>query len=358
MTCFFDVQNIYYIPQYFPVWRELIKRGHTCKLVVYENTNKESLINQVLSQIGVDYVKVQGEEHAKELYLKEKPDWIFFGNKFGSLDLIHKHSKSIQMGHGIGPKRSYYRKSDTPMTVRFIEGEMRLKVIEEMYPDDNFVQVGFSKLDPVFDGTEAGIDLQKLGLDPEKPTILYAPTFNPTSIGCFPKDWPEDFKGYNILIKPHSFTFALTKSRYIKDQKRIKKWAEYPNVYLADADEYSLVPFLKTADILISEASSTLFEFAALDKPVVICDFYDLKWSYKGIFKYRFKKRFLTESVIYQDLGTHAENYKQVKQKVEEEMKDPSKYQSKRHQYNKDHVGPTDGKASVRIVDYLEKYGK
>jgi CDP-glycerol glycerophosphotransferase (TagB/SpsB family) len=125
---------------------------------------------------------------------------------------------------------------------------------------------------------------------------------------------------------------------------------------VADADEYSLVPFLKTADVLVSEASSTLFEFAALDKPVVICDFYDLKWSYKGIFKYRFKKRFLKESVIYQELGTHAESYLQVKHRVEEELKSPLMYQTNRLQYNNDHVGPTDGKASIRIVDYLENY--
>ncbi len=358
MTFFFDVQNIYYIPQYYPIWKELLKRKHQCRLVVYENTNKETLIHKVLSQIEVGFVKVKDETEATTYYLQERPDWIFFGNKFGSLDAIHQHSKSVQMGHGIGPKRSYYRKSDTPMTVRFIEGAMRLKVIREMYPNDNFVQVGFSKLDPIFNGSEKGLDILKLGLDPNKPTLLYAPTFNPTSIGCFPKDWPRHFKEYNILVKPHSFTFSLTKRRYLKDQARINRWAKFPNVYVADSDEYSLVPFLKTADVLISEASSTLFEFAALDKPVVICDFYDLKWSYKGIFRYRFKKRFLTESVHYKELGAHAKSYQQVKREVKKQIKEPEKYHANRMRYNQDHVGPTDGLASVRIADYLENFTK
>jgi CDP-glycerol glycerophosphotransferase (TagB/SpsB family) len=116
-----------------------------------------------------------------------------------------------------------------------------------------------------------------------------------------------------------------------------------------------LVPFLKTADILVSEASSTLFEFAALDKPVVICDFYDLKWSYNGVFKYRFEKRFGPDSVIYKDLGPHADKYKSLKNIIEDELASPDNFQANRAKYNHDHVGPTDGNASKRIADYLEK---
>ncbi len=352
MNILFDVLNIYYIPQYFPVWRELKKRGHNCSLIVYSKKNDKNLLASTLENLDISYTWVHDDSEAKDLYLTQKPDWIFFGNEFAFLDEIHQNSKTVQMGHGVGPKPSYYRKSDTPMTVRFMEGELRLKKIEEMYPKDKFVQVGFSKLDPIFDETEQGLDLAKLGLDPSKKTILYAPTFNPTSLGCFPKNWPSEFSEYNILVKVHSLT--LSRDRYKKDQERIQAWKQYSNVYVAGVDEFSLVPFLKTADVLISEASSTLFEFAALDKPVVICDFYDLKWSYKGIFKYRFAKRFGADSVIYKELGAHAANYKKLKPIIKDEIENPENYKNNRRKYNIDHVGPTDGKASIRIANYLE----
>ena len=41
--------------------------------------------------------------------------------------------------------------------------------------------------------------LQKLGLKAEKKTLIYAPTFYPSSIECFPKNFPEDLNQYNIL---------------------------------------------------------------------------------------------------------------------------------------------------------------
>jgi hypothetical protein len=353
MNIFFDVLNIYYIPQYLPIWKELEKRGHSCSLVVYSKKNNKNLLSKALQNLDINHTWVHDDFEAKLHYLTQKPDWIFFGNEYQFLDEIHKNSKTIQLGHGIGPKPSYYRKSDTPMTVRFIEGELRLKKIKDMYPNDQFVQVGFSKLDPIFDGSESGLDLIKLGLDPNKKTILYAPTFNPTSLGCFPKNWPKEFKDYNILVKVHSLT--LSRDRYKKDQSRIKTWEKYPNVYLANIDEFSLVPFLKTADILVSEASSTLFEFAALNKPIVICDFYNLNWAYKGIFKYRFKKRF-GDSIIYNELGAHATKYKKLKNIIEEELKNPQKYEKSRFAYTQDHVGPTDGNTSIKIANYLENH--
>lgn len=353
MKIFFDVLNIYYFPQYLPVFEELNNRGHECRFIVYSKKNDKVKMTEMLEDLNIDYIWVYDYNEAKDLYLNEQPNWIFFGNEFPYLDEIHKASKTVQMGHGIGPKPSYYLKSKTPMTVRFMEGDLRLKNITKMFPNDKFEQVGFSKLDPIYNKTEKGIDLIKVGLDPNKKTLLYAPTFNPTSLGCFPKDWPKQFEDYNILIKVHALT--LSRDRYKKEQSLIKKWSSYSNVYVAEIDEFSLVPFLVSADILISEASSTLFEFAALNKPVVICDFYDLKWSYKGIFKYRFKERFGKDSVIYNDLGAHAKSYKQLKEKIEEELKQPSNFEINRKSYTRDHVGPTDGKVSVRIANYIEE---
>ncbi len=353
MKIIFDTLNIYYLPQYLPVYRELLKRGHEASFVCFRNKSDESQSSLVFDNFKLQPVWVDDRNQALEHYLNEKADWIFFGSKVSLIEELHSVSRSAQLGHGIGPKPSYYRKSDTRMSVRFIEGELRLKIIQDMYPQDTFVQVGFSKLDPLVLGQEPGLDYQALGLDDSRPTILYAPTFNPSSLERFPDTWPKDFGKFNILIKPHTFTYS--RSRYRGQRRKLKKWAAYDNVHVADPNEVSLLPFMKHADILISEASSTLFEFVALDRPVIVCDFYKLKWFYRGPFRYRFERRFNQDNVVYADIGRHVLSYGELAEAVTDELANPHRFQANRTQYTRDHVGPIDGLASARIVDYLEQ---
>ena len=116
------------------------------------------------------------------------------------------------------------------MTVRFMEGQLRLQKIKELYPNDKFVQVGFSKLDPIFKQQEKGLDFDLLGLDKSKQTILFAPTFNPSSLERFPDNWPKDFKDYNVLIKPHTFTY--TREQYKKQRAKLNKVGSSLKTYM------------------------------------------------------------------------------------------------------------------------------
>ncbi|WP_282168050.1 CDP-glycerol glycerophosphotransferase family protein [Shewanella japonica] len=354
MLIFFDTLNVYYLPQYVPIIQELKKQGHSVKLVCYHERNEKDVVQQIFNKLDLECLWVNDDSEAETLYLAQKPDWIFFGNKCTYLDSIHQYSKTAQLGHGIGPKPSYYHKSITPMTVRFIEGSLRLAKIKEFYPDDNFVQVGFSKLDPIINHQEPGLDLDKIGLDSNKKTILYAPTFNPSSLECFPDNWPKDFADYNILIKPHSLT--QMRDKFKNQQLKLKKWSAFSNVYVASAEDISLLPFMQNADILLSEASSTLFEFSALAKPVIVCNFFKLKWSYRGIFHFRFVKRFGKDNVLYSDIGLHVNKYSELISAVPQQLAHPEQYEANRQIYTDEHVGPTDGKASKRIVEYLENY--
>ncbi len=354
MKIAFDTVNVYYLPQFLPICDELIRRGHQVKLVCYSNKNDVEKFEKVFSSLALDYCWVSDSKSARDLYIKENYDWIFFGNTFAYLDDIHKKSKTAQLGHGVGPKPSYYHKSSTPMTVRFIEGKERLEKIKQLYPNGQFVQVGFSKLDPLFNETEKGLNYEQLGLSREKPTLLFAPTFNPSSLERFPDNWPSHFKDFNILIKPHTFTY--TRESYKNQRKKLRKWAQFDNTYVATESDISLLPFMKEADILVSEASSTLFEFVALCKPVIVCNFFKLNWSYRGIFKYRFKKRFGKDNVVYNNIGLHINSFAELRNAVSKQLQVQSLFEGERRVYTDNHIGPTDGKSSVRIVDYIESH--
>jgi len=282
----FDVLHPYYLPQYLPVKDELIKRGETVHFIVYRSLEQQAALDTLVTQHQLNVQWVDNAEEALVFYLENKPEWVIFGNSFDASSKLKGISKTALMQHGIGPKAVYYTVSEADFDVRFVEGEYRLKRLQEMFPGKLFIDTGYAKLDPIVQRKETGLALSALGLDPDKPTLLYAPTFYPSSIEKMAKDWPAQFSEYNILLKPHYF--SLSKPAYKKQKQLLEHWASFDNAYLATAEQTNLLPFMASADLLISDASSALFEFAALDKPVVWCDFYHLRWSYRGIFKFRF----------------------------------------------------------------------
>jgi CDP-glycerol glycerophosphotransferase (TagB/SpsB family) len=351
MNIIFDVLHLYYLPQYLPVYHQLIKKKVNNITFVFYHDIHDEIIKEIIAKENLNHLWVENDSQARDFYLQEKADWVFFASCFQYLPQVHAVSKSVQLGHGIGPKASYYEKSDTPTTVRFVEGQYRTNRFIEMYPDDTFINVGFCKLDPILNNQIKQFDLQGLGLNNNKKTLLYAPTFYPSSIECFPKNWPEQLSQYNILIKPHYFSFS--KKKYQKQRELLEHWQQYDNVYLASVCDYSLVPFLATADIMISDASSALFEFAALNKPVIWCDFLKLRWSYRGLFSYRFKKRMDQDYGEYAEIAVHAKTYKQLALLIEQQAHQPNQLAPVRLAFADKLAGKLDGKASERIVDYL-----
>ena len=350
MRVIFDVRHLYYLPQFLPVYEQLKRQSVELSFVFY-HSDFDSVVQDIIEAHQLAAIWVTDEKASAQYYLEQKATWVIFGNGYTQLETVHKVSKSVQLGHGIGPKTSYYTKSNDSTTVRFVEGAYRTQRLEALYPQDNFVDVGFCKLDPVLNGSTSGMDLQALGLDPKKPTLVYAPTFYPSSIERFSKRWPKEFAEYNILIKPHYF--SLSKKRYKKQKKLLTHWRSYDNVYLAQEQDYSLLPFLATADVLISDASSALFEFAALNKPIVWCDFLKLRWSYRSVLRFRFNNRMDEDYEKYADIGIHARSYKSLKTIVNSQINHPAQYAKQRLDYAEQLAGRLDGKASERIVEYL-----
>lgn len=352
-TLYFDLLHLYYLPQFLPVADLLQAKGVSPVFVVYEQADISPVAEQAVAEAGYTCVTVKNKSEAIDHYAAQKPDWVIFGNRccdeFASLQ--QKNIRLAFMNHGIGPKACYFDTSKFPFDVRFVEGGSRFQRLQDMYPNNEFKDVGYAKLDPLFNAEEPELSLLDLDLDPNKPTILYAPTFFPSSIECFAKQWPQEMAQYNLIIKPHFF--SLTKSKYAKQRKLIKHWSTFSNVYIAPISDYSLLPFMNIADIMMSEVSSAVFEFAAMDKPVVWCDFYHLRWSYRGPFKYRLDNRLDDDLAIFHKLCERAESPQKVKEVVAECVRHPDKKSAARKQITKDMVGVTDGKCSQRIVDYL-----
>ena len=352
LSIIFDVSQFYYLPQYLPVYHEFLKRKKGSAMFVFYHGKFDTIIKNIIKSENLSHIWVENKTQASKYYQNKKADWIFFGNTYPFLDKIHQVSKSIQLGHGIGPKSSYYRQSDTPTTVRFVEGKYRKNRLENMHPDNNFVDVGFCKLDPILNGDITGYDLRDLNLEPEKKTIVYAPTFYPSSIERFPKNFPKDLQEFNIIIKPHYF--SLIKENYTKQRKLFDHWSKYNNVYLSKFNDYSLLPFMVTADLMISDTSSAILEFSALNKPVFICKFLKLRWNYRGVFSYRLKKRMDTDYNFYSKFSFFSQSYFDLISSIKNLDLDTFSYKKSQKDFIENMIGSLDGNSSKRIVDYIE----
>lgn len=347
-SIYFHVEHIYYLPQFTPVLQELKNKNYHC-VCLFNNTIPNHIIKSATKNNALNYEIYRSDEDALTLYQEKKPTWIIFGNNFKYIDQLNSQTKTAMLYHGIGVKDCYYDAKLNQMDVRFVEGPYRAKEILKRTPNANIITTGFAKLDPVFnDETKNTLPEQ---LDTEKKTILYAPTFYPSTIENIPANWPADFRDFNLIIKPHEF--SLTNNRYIKQRKRINEWKKFSNVYIASADEYSLLPFMQQADLLISEASSALFEFAALDKPIIWCDFIKLRWRYRGIFNYRYKRRMDMNIMKYSHVAAHASTYKDMLTIVKNELNHPETHAAERSTVSNELLGNIDGKAAQRVVDYL-----
>lgn len=355
MNVFFDVREMYYLPQYAPIVAILKGKGVSVTLVVYLTEGhidyQADLVSKVCPCTPVEWVVDEGQ--ARNFYVEKKPDWLVIGNSFESLSLIHKNTQTALVSHGIGPKACYYDVSGSATSVRFVEGPYRTERLQKMYPDQTFIDTGYAKLDPIINNEMPHIVPSYWGLDDSKKTILYAPTFYPSSIECFPDDFPEQFSEYNVILKPHYF--SLANNKYEKQKRLLEKWAGYRNVYLADLGDINILPFLDVADVLVSDASSTLFEFAALNKPVVWCDFYKLRWGYRGLLRFRFKKRMDEDLYRYADIAIHANSYSNLKRCVDDQVSNPDSFAQQRRMYILDLAGKVDGQCSERIVSYILK---
>ncbi len=345
-VCFY-VAYPYYFPHFLPIGKVLEKNNYQVTYVLSDKQNTELMI-KIAKENNLDYI--MGEE---ALFTREA-DYIFFAKNFSEIDKIN--AKTIFMDHSVGTKACDYETALRDNDLVFVEGDYRFNTLLQDFPKskNKIKKVGFSKLDEVINFSEEEKEkyILKYNIDRTKPTILYAPTFFPSSIEKMSKSFPEDFKECNIIVKPHYL--SLHRKKYRKQQEQFERWATYKNCTICDAYEYNLVPFLAICDLMISDESSAIFEFTALDKPVILNRFLKLRWSYYLNPK-KLLKRLDSNIDQYRKIGDNAESYLEMVSMVYDNLKNKDKYQTIRKEFTYDICGKVDGQVSQRIVKELEE---
>jgi hypothetical protein len=184
------------------------------------------------------------------------------------------------LNHGTGIKNILYRNLSRQLDTRyqiFVEGRYRVERIEQSgFQGKSEVHlIGLPKLDWYFQGRyrDRAELLRRWGLDPERRTVLFAPTYKPTCMYDV-KDaiFAATQDRYNLIVKLHHYSWMGKYAPHRQHrifERRVKK---YPHSVLLPPSEYNIMPYMAAADTLVSEASSTVFDFLALGKTGIVYD--------------------------------------------------------------------------------------
>jgi CDP-glycerol glycerophosphotransferase (TagB/SpsB family) len=185
----------------------------------------------------------------------------------------------IQVFHGVGGKYGFDAPTESMRDWDriFFANERRLRNFVKagaIDPDSPAVRlVGLPKTDALVNGawTRAGV-LDSLGLDPARPTVLYAPTWSPaSSLNAMGEELIRSLLGLgvNVIVKLHdrSRDHRPFYSGGVDWVARLEPLLRGRAGVIAPGHDIS--PYLVASDVMVTDHSSAGFEFLLCDRPLV-----------------------------------------------------------------------------------------
>jgi glycosyltransferase involved in cell wall biosynthesis/Flp pilus assembly protein TadD len=228
-----------------------------------------------------------------------------------------------------------------------IEESARARLIAAGLPSERIWVTGAVQMDPLFRNERGPLPF---ALPPDRKTVMFAPTFNP-HLSAAPMLGAKaaalirgDRDDLSIVIKPHPIT--------CDHQPQWMEWwrtlaAADPHVHLVADPTADVVPYLQAADVLISDCSSVVFQYLALDRPIVLVTnparVHDPRGYNADALEWRWR-----------DLGEEVEDVTHLAAAVARALADPGTRADRRAEYRRLLFGTlTDGRAVERLLAKL-----
>jgi len=355
-TILFEHHHLYYLPQFIPVIEEMKSRDsfQIAVSLSHDASPKErTIFRNAIGLLDIELIESHSETERRSILLSRGFDVIVVGNR-GHIETIADNNSLVVMAyHGIGLKRSYYRDTSPRVGLRAVESEERFQELQAQ-GQRNLVLCGFPKLDPLsgLNGFDHDRWLEDRDLDPGREVILYAPTFYPSSLGQMLPILPELSKWANVIIKLHHFSWFMPKYRahHVK-YEGIASRTEH--IHLAPPDEYDILPYYRVSDLLVSDISSTLFEFLALNRPIIQADFADLRPKHR-LLPWLIGRRLDSRRFHEMEFTYRCDSPDRIRILVDHAFKHLDEMSSQRSKAADRFLYRLDGKASARLVDAIE----
>ncbi len=255
------------------------------------------------------YTATEGDVPADRLYRvfgitervvpQARAEWLkvdlYLNSDFARMARLRRRAAHVHVFHGVAGK---YDLDGTTTPVRDMShfdtlawfdriafaNEDRLRkwrAVGLLAPDDlRPVLIGYPKVDGLVTGRwSRSATLARLGLDPSRPMLLYAPTWSAaSSLHVFGEAVVTALRrtGHQVVVKLHDRAYDR-RERYSGGVD----WAERARALEADpavkvVTGPDATPLLAAADLMVSDHSSVAFEYLLVDRPLVIVDLPDL----------------------------------------------------------------------------------
>ncbi|WP_191270340.1 CDP-glycerol glycerophosphotransferase family protein [Neobacillus kokaensis] len=322
------------------------------------------VINQYRNLKNVSFVKRNSREYVKRLATSK---YLINNSTFQSFFTPKTNQVYINTWHGTPLKSMGFdipgNPSNSHNVVRnFLSADYLLSPNEhttDMFLDSyklrgiyngEILQEGYPRIDLTYqsDPSQIKVYLSELGvgIDPDKQTILYAPTWKGTNVTKAKNDMFQIIadmnylkeqvgKTYNLLIKVHPYLYETA-----RNYEQIKKQLIPDYV---DTNE-----LLSTVDVLITDYSSIFFDYLVTDKPIL---FY--VWDYDDYNDER--GRYLEDDEL---PGPTLFTIQEVADAIEDLNKVLADFAKVYQQAKVRFTNHDNGKVTERVVDYIFKGSK
>lgn len=184
----------------------------------------------------------------------------------------------------------------------FLYGELERSMFGVIMRDNPAVtkdiilfNIGYPKLDDQLNGCyDRRSVLEKLGLDPSKKTIIYAPAWDPggalRTYGSLIPQILLDTGDFNVITKLHPASLEPSSSPTFEFYTGGVDWfttftALEVNPRFKYVNDYLINPLLNASDLMVTDFSGVALEFMTLDRPIIYLhcpEFYEktlVKWG-------------------------------------------------------------------------------
>jgi hypothetical protein len=195
---------------------------------------------------------------------------------------LRRVSRQLNFFHGVAGKYNLDCPGELPLgfgrydVVAFPNaGRRDAYVAAGIVRSDRAALVGYPKIDPLVTARGSAREhAASLGLDGQRPTAIFAPTFSPAS--ALNHAGEEIIQalldcGCNVIAKLHDRSLDPD-PRYTGGVNWRERLGRYRGPHFLLAASGDSTPFVLASELMVTDHSSIGFEFCALDRPLVVYD--------------------------------------------------------------------------------------
>jgi len=246
----FYLSKAYSIPIVSPLVAQLKKRDHDFAFYISDKVKKAFPETWDNSRILNDIKET----------IKFNPDFVLAPGNFVDFRIP---GVKVQLFHGLGVEKPVHYKIRHFFDVYLTSGSYvtdKYKELKRNYKYFDVFETGWLKIDYILNFPKKDLP-SELNIPEKKKVILYAPTFSSKMesatelLPIIPETIQENefwiFKFHELM--PHDLTASFNSK----------------NINFRILKNEDITPYLHISDLLISDTSSVIYEFLALDKPVI-----------------------------------------------------------------------------------------